>query len=71
MLNLSLKSCRRITQYINWREVQRKTVANNVDRVKFKGTMTKWPVQKQTLRTARNMQNNMAQQTFEKKLFIL
>jgi len=35
---------------INWRDVQRKNVANNVDIVKFKGTM-KWPVHNQTLRT--------------------
>jgi len=39
--------------YINWRNVQRKYVVNNVDikYVKFKGTMTKWPVQKPTHRT--------------------
>jgi len=30
---------------INRREVQRKNVANNVDRVRFKGTMTKWPLE--------------------------
>ena len=28
-----------------------KIVANNVDRVEFKGTVTKWPVQKQILET--------------------
>jgi len=32
---------------INWRDVQTMIVANNVYRyVMFKGTMTKWPVQK-------------------------
>jgi len=30
------------------RDVQNKNVANNVDRVKIKGTMTNWPLQKQT-----------------------
>ena len=35
--------------------------------VKFKGTMTKWPVQKQTHRTAQNMQNTKTHQTFRKK----
>jgi len=42
-----------VTYNINWRDVQRNNVANNEDRVKFKGTMTKWLLQKQTLRTAR------------------
>jgi len=35
--------------------------------VKFKGTMTKWPVQKQTHKTAQNTQNTQntkTQQTF-------
>jgi len=39
---------------INWRDVQRKNVVNNVHvarYVKFKGNMTKWPVQKITHRT--------------------
>jgi len=37
---------------INWIDVQRKNVVNNVDLyAKFKGTMTKWPIQKQTHRT--------------------
>jgi len=37
---------------INERDVQRKNVLNNVDLyVKFKGTVTKWPVQKLTHRT--------------------
>jgi len=45
-------------------DVQRKNVANIVNRVMFKGTVTKWPVQKQTIKTARNTQNNMTQQTF-------
>ena len=31
----------------------KKNVANNVDRVSFIGKITKWPVQKQTLRPAR------------------
>ena len=31
------------------------TIATNVVRVKFKGTVTKLPVQKQTLSAARNM----------------
>jgi len=34
---------------INWRDVQRKHVANEVDRTKFRGTTTKRPLQKQTL----------------------
>jgi len=33
---------------INRRDLQRQNVAYNVDRVKFEGRMTKWPVQKQT-----------------------
>jgi len=37
---------------INWRDVQRKNVVNYVDMTVFKGTMTKWPVQKQTHRPA-------------------
>jgi len=38
---------------INWRDVNRKNVVNNVDTmyVMIKGTMTKWPVQKPTNRT--------------------
>ena len=37
---------------INWRDVQRKNVVNNVDLyVKFRGTITKWPVQIITHRT--------------------
>ena len=32
--------------------------------VMFKGTMAKWPVQKQSHRTAQNMQNTKTQQTF-------
>jgi len=38
-----------------------KNVANNVYTVKFKGTITKWPVPK--LITARNTQNNKTWQT--------
>jgi len=34
---------------INRRDLQRQNVAYNVDRVKFEGRMTKWPVQKQTV----------------------
>jgi len=34
------------------------SVANNVDMVMYKGAMTKWPVQKQTPRTARSTQNS-------------
>ena len=33
-----------------------KNVANNLDRAKLKGTMAKWPVQKQIPRTARDTQ---------------
>ena len=33
-------------------------VAHNVHRVDIKGTMTKWPVLKQTLKTERKTQNN-------------
>jgi len=33
---------------INGRDVQRKNAVNNVDKVKFMGTLTKWPVQKHT-----------------------
>ena len=33
-------------------------VANKVDRVKFKASMTKYPTQKQTLTIARHTQNN-------------
>jgi len=36
---------------VNWRDVRRKNIVNNVDRV-YKGTMTTWPIQKQTLTTA-------------------
>jgi len=44
------RTCKQgFSQYINFRDVQRKVAAINVDRVKFKGTMTKWPVQKQRL----------------------
>jgi len=35
-----------------------------VDRLRLRGTMTKWPVQKQTLRIIRNTQNNKTRQTF-------
>jgi len=38
--------------------VKDKNVANNVDRVTFKGTITKWYLHKQTIRIARNTQNN-------------
>ena len=38
--------------------VRENMLEKNVHRVKFKGTMTKLPTQKQTLRTARNTQNN-------------
>ena len=44
-----------ILLYNKLKDVQRKQNSNNKIRVKFKGTMTKWPVQKQTLKTARNM----------------
>ena len=51
--------------YINCRDVQRKNVANNVhlDRVRFKGTMTKLPQQKQTEQHQpnKNKQNNTNQ----------
>ena len=39
-------SCTVCAVNINWRDVQTKNVANNVEYVMFKGTMTKWPVQK-------------------------
>ena len=39
--------------------------------VMFKGTMTKWPVQKPTHRTTQNTQNTKKQQTFRKKLFFV
>ena len=35
-----------ISRNINLRDFQRKNVENNLDRVNFKGTMTKWSVQK-------------------------
>jgi len=35
---------------INWRDVKKKHVANNVYRVRFRGTMPKWPVQETTTR---------------------
>jgi len=38
--------------------VKDKNFANNVDRVTFKGTITKWHLQIQTIRTARNTQIN-------------
>jgi len=34
---------------VNWRDIQRKYEAHNVERVKFKGTLTEWPVQKKHL----------------------
>jgi len=37
--------------------------------VKFMGTMTKWPVQKQTPKTEQNTQNTKTQQTIRKKRF--
>ena len=37
---------------------------------KFKGTMTKWPVQKLTHRTTQNTYNIMTQQTFRKTIFL-
>ena len=38
--------------------------------VKFKGAMTKWPVQKLTQRTTQNTYNTMTQQTFKKTIFL-
>ena len=38
--------------FTNIIEEKRNNVANNVDRVKFEGTMTKWPIKIKTLRTA-------------------
>ena len=38
--------------------------------VMFKGTMTKWPVQKLTQGTTQNSYNIMTQQTFRKDLFL-
>ena len=32
--------------YINWKVVQRKNVADKADMIKFMGTMTKKPIQK-------------------------
>jgi len=47
-----------------------KTVANRVDRVKLKGTtMTKLPVQNQTLSTAKKHANDKMQQTFRINCF--
>jgi len=46
--------------YMNWRDVQRKNVVNNVD-VKFKGTISKWPVQILTHRmTQKHVQHHDA-----------
>jgi len=57
--------------YINWRNVQRKNVVNNVDikYVKLKGTMTKWPVQKPTHRTTQKHVEHY-DVTDRKKLFV-
>jgi len=35
-----------LTYPLNWRAVQRKHVADETDKMIFKGTMTKWPVEK-------------------------
>ena len=43
---------------------------NNEDRVMLKGNMTKWPVQKQTLKTTQYTQNNKTQQTFRINCFL-
>ena len=43
---------------INRKYVQRKECCQQCRQVKFKGTMTIWPVEKQTLKTARKTQNN-------------
>jgi len=41
----------------------KKTCCKQCKQVKFKGTTTKWPVQKQTLKTAQNTQANPMLQT--------
>jgi len=46
------------TFYVNWRDVQRKHVADKADRVTFKGTITKWHVQKQKCRTVQYTQTS-------------
>ena len=50
---------------IIWRDI-----ANTVDRVKFKDTMTKWPVQKRTLWAAWNTRNKKTKQTFRVNSFM-
>ena len=52
-------------------EMFKQKSCKNVDRFKFKGTMTKWPAQKQTLRTARNTQNNKTKQSYNKLYFCI
>jgi len=51
---------------INWRNVQNKC-CEQCRQVKFMGTMTKWPIQKQTHRTVQNMQKN---KTFRINIFL-
>jgi len=53
-----MKRCSKKTGWNQWRQV------------KFKGTMTKWPLQKQTFRTAQNAQNNKTLQTLKKTNFV-
>jgi len=48
---------------INWSGVQRKKCCEQCRHVKFKDTMTKGPVEKQTLRTAQNTQSTKTQHT--------
>jgi len=47
-----------------------KKVVSNIDMSKLKGTMTKWPVQKQTHRTAQKHAENQDAADIQNTLFL-